>query len=59
MTFRLDRIATWIAVLVCAAVGAFEIVDRSGLLRRLVEDHLGRQVAESGGRLRVGGATWR
>lgn len=59
MSYRLDRIATWIAVLLCVAVGVVEIVDRSGLLRRLVEDHLGRQVAEAGGRLRVGGASWR
>lgn len=59
MSFRLDRIATWLAVLLCAAFGVVEVVDRSGLLRRLVEDHLGRQAAEAGGRLRVGGASWR
>jgi hypothetical protein len=59
MNPRLDRIATWVAALLCIAVAAVEVVDHSGLLRRLVEDRLGRQAAEAGGRLRVGSASWR
>lgn len=59
MTARIDRLATFLAALLCLLVGGLEIVDRSGWLRRMAEDSLGRQVAEAGGKLRIGDVHWR